>query len=162
MHIRHANLSDAAVLAMLVSEANKEVAIQFGLNAENCPKHPSLCTPEWIANDFARGERYFILEDGGIPVACVATECPNPEVAYLNRLSVLPSVRHQGHGARLVRFIIEHTRRTSAKSISIGVIGEHTVLQAWYAKLGFNHGETKRFPHLPFSVKYMSYAIQGD
>lgn len=162
MHIRHADLSDATVLAMLVSEANKDVAIQFGLNAENCRKHPSFCTPEWIANDLARGERYFILEDAGIPVACVATESPNPELTYLNRLSVLPSHRNRGHGARLVHFIIELARKTSARSISIGVIGEHTVLQAWYAKLGFSHGETKRFPHLPFSVKYMSYAIQGD
>jgi hypothetical protein len=45
--------------------------------------------------------------------------------------------------------------------ISIGVIGEHVDLQRWYSKLGFEPGETKRFPHLPFSVTYMAYAIQG-
>jgi hypothetical protein len=50
---------------------------------------------------------------------------------------------------------------TLVQTISIGVIGEHTELQRWYRKLGFKDGETKRFPHLPFSVKYMAYALQG-
>jgi hypothetical protein len=32
-------------------------------------------------------------------------------------------------------------------------------LQRWYNKLGFTSGEVKRFPHLPFTVQYMTYAI---
>jgi len=39
MKIRMADAGDISILAMLVSEANKDVAVKFGLNAQNCPKH---------------------------------------------------------------------------------------------------------------------------
>jgi hypothetical protein len=72
MPIRPAELADSETLAMLIREANKDVAIAFGLNAQNCPKHPSFCTDSWIEADVQRGERYFIFHAGPIPVACVA------------------------------------------------------------------------------------------
>lgn len=102
-----------------------------------------------------RGETYFII-DG---VGCVAYESPEPGRAYLNRLSVLPGQRGKGAGARLVQHVVEHARGQDVESISIGVIGEHTQLQRWYNKLGFKDGETKRFAHLPFSVKYMTLDV---
>ena len=161
MSIRKATSDDLTTIAMLISESNKDVAVKFGLNAENCPKHPSFCTESWIEADLARSETYFILEEDGLPIGCVAYENPSAGLAYLNRLSVLPLHRNRGVGARLVQHIVQHARSASIQTISIGVIGEHTDLQRWYRKLGFKDGETKRFPHLPFSVKYMSYALQG-
>jgi diamine N-acetyltransferase len=161
MTIREATHEDLATIAMLVSESNKDVAVKFGLNAGNCPKHPSLCTESWIEADFARGETYFILEEDALPIGCVAYENPNAGLAYLNRLSVLPLHRNRGVGARLVQHIVQLARSASIYTISIGFIGEHTELQRWYRKLGFKDGETKRFPHLPFAVKYMIYPLQG-
>lgn len=161
MQIRQASPADLPALAMLVSESNKDVAVKFGLNAENCPKHPSFCTEDWVQAELARGETYFIIETDGQPVGCVAYESPSPGLAYLNRLSVLPAHRNKGVGSRLVRHIIEHARGLSVHTISIGVIGEHTDLQRWYHRLGFEDGEVKRFPHLPFSVKYMALALPG-
>jgi N-acetylglutamate synthase-like GNAT family acetyltransferase len=161
MQIREATPADLSTIATLISESNKDVAVKFGLNAENCPKHPSFCTASWVQADLARGETYFILEEDTQPIGCVAYEGPSPGLAYLNRLSVLPAHRSKGTGTRLVQHIVEHARSLSVQTISIGVIGEHTDLQRWYNKLGFKDGETKRFPHLPFSVKYMSYALQG-
>lgn len=161
MHIREASTDDLAVIAMLVSQANQDVAQTFGLNADNCPKHPSFCTSAWVESDFARGERYFILEEDEFPVACVAYETPSDKLAYLNRLSVLPTHRRRGFGARLVEYIIELARAGSIRTVSIGVIGEHVELQRWYSRLGFVSGETKRFPHLPFSVSYMAYNLEG-
>lgn len=161
MNIRESTDKDLATIAMLVSESNKDVAAKFGLNAENCPKHPSFCTEGWIAADFARGERYFVIEDDSSAIGCVAYENPSPGIAYLNRLSVLPLHRNRGVGARLVQHIIQLARSAAIQTISIGVIGEHTELQRWYRKQGFKDGETKRFPHLPFSVKYMSYTVQA-
>jgi len=159
MHIREAAPEDLATIALLVSESNKDVAARFGLNADNCPKHPSFCTEAWVQADLARGETYFILEVDSKPVGCVAYESPSAGLAYLNRLSVLPAHRERGAGARLVGHIIQHARSGSIRTISIGVIGEHVELQRWYRKLGFKDGETKRFPHLPFSVKYMTCAL---
>ena len=164
MHItaqlREGTRADLATLAMLVSESNKDIAVRFGLNGENCPKHPSFCTEAWVEADLDRGERYFILEDASGPVACVAYETPSAGLAFLNRLSVLPEYRRRGLGARLVEHIVQRAKSDSIKTISIGVIGEHADLQRWYAKLGFKPGETRRFPHLPFSVTYMSCVVQ--
>lgn len=159
MNIRKAYQADLARLSMLVRESNKDVAVKFGLNAENCPKHPSFYTDDWVQADLDRGETYFIAEDGSVPLGCVAYEIPNSGLAYLNRLSVLPEHRNKGLGTRLVAHIVEHVRALSVQSISIGVIGEHAELQRWYGKLGFEDGGTKRFAHLPFSVKYMSYSL---
>jgi len=158
MQIREARPDDNTTLAMLISESNKDVATRFGLNADNCPKHPSFCTGDWVSADFARGERYFIAERDGEPMACVAYEVPNPTVAYLNRLSVLPAHRRQGLGQQLVRHVLALARTNGIPAVSIGVIGEHAALQHWYAKRGFVAGEQKHFAHLPFSVRYMSFA----
>lgn len=162
MMIREAFESDAAALARIIGEANKDVAIRFGLDAGNCAKHPSFCTADWIRADLARGERYFIFAEGDMPIACVAYETPSEKVAYLNRLSVLPAYRRRGIGALLVAHVIELARAASIPAISIGVIGEHDDLQRWYRKQGFVDGEVKRFPHLPFSVRYMTYAVHGN
>ena len=159
MQIREANPDDFATIAMLVSQSNRDVAQKFGLDAGNCPKHPSFYTADWVKNDFARGERYFILEEDADPIACVAYETPSSTLAYLNRLSVLPVHRRRGLGTRLVEHVIALARSAAIQTISIGVIGEHSELQHWYRGLGFVAGETKRFPHLPFSVHYMTYAV---
>jgi diamine N-acetyltransferase len=158
-NIRMAGVADTLTLARLVSEANKDVALRFGLNAQNCPKHPSFCTEAWIESDLARGERYFILEEGGAAIGCAAYERPGPGRAYLNRLSVLPGYRNQGAGARLVQHIIQMASADSVQSISIGVIGEHAELKRWYESQGFISGEIKQFPHLPFSVQYMARSL---
>lgn len=162
MVVREASSSDSRTIARLVSESNKDVALKFGLNVENCPKHPSFCTRVWVEADLARGERYFVIEESLTPIGCVAYENPSAGLAYLNRLSVLSAHRNRGMGARLVQYIIQLARSASIQTISIGVIGEHVDLQRWYRKLGFKDGETKQFAHLPFFVKYMSYAIQGS
>lgn len=162
IRIREAFVDDADVIARIIREANRDVATRFGLDATNCPKHPSFCSAEWVKSDFARGERYFILEQGHRPVACVAYETPSAEVAYLNRLSALPTWRRRGHGKRLVDHVIALARTAAIPTISIGVIGEYDELQCWYRALGFVDGEVKRFPHLPFSVKYMRYAVTKD
>jgi ribosomal protein S18 acetylase RimI-like enzyme len=155
MLIRECETGDAVALAELVSRANLTVAELFGLNAENCPGHPSLCTAAWIEAGFARGETYFMLGD----IACVAYESPEPGRAYLNRLSVLPAHRRSGAGAQLVGHVVAHARARGVTSISIGVIGQYAELQDWYRKLGFVDGDTRHFAHLPFAVKYMTLAL---
>lgn len=159
MQIRSTTLEDAATLARLIAQSNTDVAVQFNLNRDNCPKHPSFCEADWIANDLTRGERYFIACVQNEPIGCIATEYPNPHVAYLNRLAVLPAHRRRGIGALLTKHVLGLARERGVQSVSIGVIGEHEALQRWYQALGFVSGEIKRFAHLPFSVRYMAYAM---
>lgn len=159
MQIRDATREDAPLLANLIAGANQDVARRFGLNAVNCQKHPSFCTTEWILADFERGAEYFIAEDKGMAVGCVAFEAAGGGVAYLNRLAVLPGFRRKGTGRRLVRHVIDHAARFSVRSISIGIIAAHSELREWYGRLGFVEGETKSFPHLPFQVTYLTRAV---
>ena len=159
MQIREASAHDAATVAALVAASNKDVAERFGLTVDNCPKHTSQCTESWVRADLARGERYFVACDGPLPIACVAYERARVDLAYLNRLSVLPGWRRQGVGERLVRYVIDLARADAVATISIGVIGEHRELQRWYRKLGFIDGEVRSYDHLPFAVLYMSYPL---
>lgn len=157
MKIVPAKKEDAGRIASIVGEANKDVAELFKITKENTPRHPSFCTEEWVLADFARGEEYFLFEEGGIAKGCVAFEQPDSETAYLNRLSVLPNYRHNGIGASLVRYILDYARAKSIKTVSIGIIAEHKVLKSWYLGLGFIEGITRKFDHLPFNVTYMRH-----
>jgi len=162
LHISEVSNTAANTLAYLIRGANIDVATRFGLTPENCPKHPSLCQAAWVMADFARGERYFLAQTETGTLGCVAFELAGAGVAYLNRLSVLPSQQRQGVGQALVQHTIALARTQGIKEISIGVIGAHTDLQRWYLRMGFVPGATRDFSHLPFSVHYMTYAVTAE
>jgi len=159
MKIVPTNIEDAEGIAVIVSEANKDVAELFKINIENTPKHPSFYTKEWVLSDFKRGAEYFLYKEEGAAKGCVAFEQPDPDTAYLNRLSVLPRYRHNGIGTALVRHIFAYSKRKNIQIVSIGIIAEHEVLKNWYLDLGFIEGDTRKFEHLPFNVKYMRYEL---
>jgi GNAT superfamily N-acetyltransferase len=159
MNIEAASVDQAKEISNLIRESNKDVAVEFGINFDNNPKHPSFCNQDWVLSDFERGEEYFVYSLKGVALACVAFENPRPGVAYLNRLSVLPRYRGQGVGEALVNYIVNYGKAKNVHRISIGIIAKHTKLKAWYIKLGFVEGAIKVFPHLPFDVQYMSFDI---
>jgi len=154
--------SDIDRVVDMIRQANQLVADQFGITADNNPKHPSLYTNDWLLDDLSRGEEYFVYKHNDIPVACVAFEHPRPDAAYLNRLSVLPSHQQQGIGKALVEYIAAYAQEKKIRSISIGIIAEHSVLKDWYIKLGFEEGVTKTFGHLPFDVTYLRLTLTGE
>ena len=83
MNIRRTTISDVEALAGIIRRSYQTVAIRFGLNNSNCPKHPSNCTSEWITADFERGVMYFMLESDGREIGCAALEKADPELYYL-------------------------------------------------------------------------------
>ncbi|MEP0072769.1 MAG: GNAT family N-acetyltransferase [Marinomonas sp.] len=166
--IKEVFVEDAEVIAHLIREANKPVAKEFGITPDNCPKHPSCCEKRWVEADFKRGERYFMLTENTLPVACVAyetktmaSEKAGANKAYLNRLSVLPEHQNKGLGLALAQYIIELARLDAINMISMGIIAKHSKLLNWYEKMGFIQCGTKHFEHLPFSVTYMNYTLRN-
>jgi diamine N-acetyltransferase len=157
--IKTATIDDGAMLSDLIRKSYRNVAQRFDLTPENCPKHPSNCTDDWVRNDFARGVSYFIIEHNGRPSGCAALEIPEPGLGYLERLAVLPAHRRQGIGRRLVDHVFNHAKASGVKKISIGVIAAQTELKRWYQEIGFVEGETKEFEHLPFLVTFMTYHL---
>jgi predicted N-acetyltransferase YhbS len=159
MHIRIATPADALLVANIISRANQPVAKRFGLTRENTPTHPSFCTQDWVVADFTRKVHYFIYEADQKVVGCVAYESAKKELAFLNRLSVLPEFQHRGIGKKLVAHLFDHARILGKQRVSIGIIAANNRLKNWYETLGFIPFETKILNHLPFDVLLMQCPV---
>ena len=159
--IRDAGQQDIEELAHTIRHAYQDVAQRFDLTPQNCPKHPSNCTDEWVRKDMERGVRYYVLEKHGNISGCVALEKAGPELGYLERLAVLPPYRRRGFGKTLVRHVFHQSEEMGIGIISIGIIARQEELKTWYLGLGFLEGETKSFDHLPFQVTFLSRNSQN-
>ncbi|MBU2627787.1 MAG: GNAT family N-acetyltransferase [Proteobacteria bacterium] len=157
--IQPADNKDFQTLSRLIRQSYQDVAQRFNLTIENCPKHPSNCSEEWIKKDFNRGVAYHILLKDGMPAGCAALEKADAKVSYLERLAVLPEFRHNGLGRQLVVHMLNQARQMDAKTISIGIIAEQKELKKWYEALGFSLVEIKNFDHLPFQVALMNIVL---
>ena len=157
--IRKAGTNDVPVLSALIRNSFRDVAERFNLTPDNCPTHPSNCTDEWIDKDIHRGVAFYILEDKGLPLGCVALEQAEDDVCYLERLGVLPAERQRGFGTVLVEHVFTEAGTFDAKHVSIGIIAEDSALKRWYGKIGFIEQETRIFPHLPFNVTFLNYKL---
>jgi N-acetylglutamate synthase-like GNAT family acetyltransferase len=160
--IRAGTQKDIAVLTEIIRSSFRDVADRFGLTQENCPKHPSNCTVDWVQEDMDRGVTYFILEDDGFASGCVALEPAGSELCYLERLAVRPPQRRRGFGRALVDYVLAEAKRSGARRVSIGIIAGQTELKNWYQKIGFVEAEAKGFAHLPFRVTFMSYVVNPN
>jgi len=156
--IRDAGVRDIPLLTGIIRKSFQDVAERFSLTAQNCPKHPSNCSSNWIERDFSRGVRYFILENDGKPAGCAAMEHA-PGTCYLERLAVLPEQRGRGFGLALVRHVLVKAGSLGVGDVGIGIIAAQTDLKEWYEKIGFIAGDTRDFPHLPFHVLFLSYPL---
>ncbi|WP_372679413.1 GNAT family N-acetyltransferase [Desulfosarcina sp.] len=154
-----ATQNDAGRLSRLIRDSFADVAERFELTPQNCPRHPSNYTRKWVERDLSRGVRYYLLIADGTAVGCVGVENPSPTVCYMERLAVLPHHRGQGYGTRLVRQAITHARQTGASTVDIGIIAADAGLKDFYKALGFEEGETKTFPHLPFAVAFLKVML---
>ena len=158
--IGEATVSDTACLAELIRDAFADPARRFGLTPDNCPTHPSNCQTAWVEKDFAKGCRYWILEDDGHPCGCVSLEQADPDLFYLKRLAVLPLRRWRGFGAALVRHALAEAARRNAGKVELSTIADDKKLQHWYSRLGFVYKDTARFEHLPFAVVHMTWTAE--
>jgi len=159
--IRDAEPQDTESIAGIIRRSFRDVAVRFSLTQDNCPKHPSNCTRDWVESDLKRGVHYFILLDDNEPIGCVGLEKAGSDQCYLERLAVLPERRRNGFGRRLAGYALSQAKAGRAHRVSIGIIAEQTELKEWYARLGFTTNETKSFPHLPFQVTFMEVRIDG-
>lgn len=162
MMIRKATINDINLIVDTIRDSYQTVAERFNLTVDNCPKHPSNCTDEWIKRDLESGVIYYLLESTEGVIGCAALEHASPELCYLERLSVLPDRRNRGYGRRLVEHVFSEANTSGCKKISIGVIAEQIELKQWYCRIGFIEGETKTFDHLPFQVSFMEYNLTSS
>jgi GNAT superfamily N-acetyltransferase len=158
--IRTCNREDVGVLAETIRGAFRDVAGRFGLTEENCPRHASNCTADWIEKDMDRGVTYFVLESEGRVAGSVALERAKPEVCYLERLAVLPDRRRRGFGKALVGHALSEAGVRGCRRVGIGDIADQAELKDWYRRFGFVETESREFPQLPFLVTFMSCELR--
>lgn len=158
--IVEATSEEVDALTRLIRDSFTDVARRFDLTPENCPKHPSNYTREWVQGDLERGVRYFILKADEISIGCVGVEKASPATCYMERLAVLKAQRGKGYGTRLVRHALNQAREVGAANMDVGIIAADTGLKNFYNTLGFKEGGTKTFPHLPFNVTFMRYTFK--
>jgi N-acetylglutamate synthase-like GNAT family acetyltransferase len=154
--IRDASSSDIPLLTTLIRNSFRDVADRFNLTSENCPAHPSNCATEWVESALKKGIKYYVLERKNVPCGCIALERAQPDVFYLERLSVLPQFRRNGFGKLLVNHALNEAKKLGAHHIEIGIISHQTELKEWYKKLGFSTKKESQFEHLPFVVAFMT------
>jgi ribosomal protein S18 acetylase RimI-like enzyme len=153
--IRTCTRGDIDVLVETVRGAFKDVAERFGLTEENCPRHASNCTADWIEKDMERGVIYYVLENEGRVAGSAALEPVRPGLCNLERLAVLPDQRKRGFGRALVSHILSEAGGLGCRDVRIGVIADQVELKDWYRRLGFVETKTRDFAHLPFRVSFM-------
>ena len=154
--IRSASHDDISVIGGLIRSAFRDVAERFGLTPENCPRHPSNCTDEWVVLALEKGAWFYVAEMDNRTCGCVMIEDAGDGIFYLGTLGVLPERRGKGLGTTLARHAIRQAKDLGAKRLDIGVIADHTELIEWYARLGFSVREERMsFEHLPFEVTSM-------
>ena len=103
----------------------------------------------------SKGLIFFGLFLGDRQVGFVAIEKADDSLYYMEKLAVLPGYRHKAGGTGLVRFVLDYVKDRGGKTLSIGIIDEHTILKNWYQEFGFKEITTRKFPHLPFTVCFM-------
>jgi GNAT superfamily N-acetyltransferase len=102
-----------------------------------------------------KGLKLFGIFTEGAQVGFVAVEKKKGKVFNLEKLAVLPDHRHKGYGSELCAFVDDFVKNAKGKTISIGIINEHTVLKQWYISKGFHETALTKFAHLPFTVCFM-------
>jgi diamine N-acetyltransferase len=146
--------------AKLIRRSFETVARDLNLTKENCPTHASFTTDKQLFELYEKGLWFFGLFENGNQTGFVAIEKVDIATCYMEKLAVLPAVRHKGYGEKLVRFSADFAARQGALKLSIGTIHEHGVLKEWYKKLGFTETGLKKFAPLPFTVCFMEKELK--
>jgi len=145
----------------VIRKSFSTVAKDFGLTEENCPTNPAFITLERLENLHAQGAKSFALCDDDNQIGFVAVENADGTTYYLEKLAVLPEHRRQGHGKRMVEFVLAHVRKEKGEKVSIGIMDNNHRLKNWYKELGFIETGTRQFEQLPFTVCFMEKRVGG-
>ncbi|MDC7219801.1 MAG: GNAT family N-acetyltransferase [Spirochaetales bacterium] len=162
--IKKTNINDSNQVDEVIEvirQSHQTVAAEFSLTKENAPGHTSFITGEkYLWN--RENKAFFHYELDNRIVGCIVIEKGKEDQEFrLENVSVIPDLRHKGYGRELVNYAIEDIKAKGGQKILIGLIDENRVLKEWYADLGFREISTKKFDHLPFTVCFMKYLLEG-
>ncbi len=158
--IRRIMRSELSAALSLIHDAFGTVAKEFSLTADSCPTNGAFMPLSRLERDFDAGEAMYGCFVGENPVGFIQLVKKSEDVCELEKLAVSPQHRHRGIGAALVAYAKARARELGCTALCVGIIQDNERLRLWYEKHGFVSTGTKRFPHLPFTVGFMTADIE--
>lgn len=103
-------------------------------------------TREWYEAELKRPEvcYIFVLRTPDCPVAAFCAFWRVAEQIHINNLAVLPQLRGQGLGSRLLADVMAESARMGAESATLEVRRSNTAALRLYAKAGFTEAGVRR------------------
>jgi ribosomal protein S18 acetylase RimI-like enzyme len=143
----------------IIRNSFKTVAVEMGFTPENAPTNPAFISSNQVQQLIDKGVKLFGLFIEGKQAGCMGLEKADEEIYYLEKLAVVPELRHRGLGKKLLDFAFEYVKQVGGKKISIAIVNENRKLKDWYERYGFCETGLKRFSHLPFTVCFMEKSV---
>lgn len=157
--IRSVSMDELERCAQVIREAFGTVAKDFGLTPQNCPTNGAFIQPERLIADLQKGNLMYGLFAAGEMAGFMQLETGREGAVILEKLAVLPELRHNGYGKALLEYAKKKVGELGASRLLAAIIEENAVLKQWYLSSGFIHTGTKVFEHLPFTVGFLEVAI---
>jgi ribosomal protein S18 acetylase RimI-like enzyme len=153
--------SDLSVVVKVLNEAHGTIANDFGFTRESNPTNNAFIDAPTLQSQMEKGIGLYLLTHNQEPVGCIAIEkaIRETDTFYIEKVSVVPSKRHQGFGVQLMDFATNMIRENGGKRIGIALIDSNLILKQWYTRQGFVETGIKDFEHLPFRVCFMNKMI---
>ena len=140
----------------VIHRAFQTVADEFGITRENAPTNPAFLSRERLEEALAQQLVLYVSVQEGRIAGCIGIQPGKKEGEfYIERLAVLPEVRHRGTGKQLMAHALAVIGKSGGRTAGIGIVNENLVLKRWYENLGFTETGLKKFDHLPFTVCFM-------
>lgn len=140
----------------VIHEAFGTVASARGWTSANAGGYTAFLELAALERLRTEGATFYGIREDGRLVACAAlVRSRRPNVRHLEKLAVVPGVRHRGHGRALVDHVAAQARAESADTLGIAIVDDEPVLKAWYVAQGFRVTGTSSYPHLPFAVCFL-------
>jgi len=148
---------DLSECLKVIHQSFKTVAEEFNLTKENCPKHTSFIPLYFLETQMNWGWHMYGLYNNNKIIGYMSLSKENNTTYELHNLAILPKYRHNGFGKQMLDFAKEEIKSFGATKIKIGIIEESEILKNWYISNGFEHINTKKFDHLPFTSGYLEW-----
>ena len=127
-----------ATLREVPANAAEAVALIGELDAEILSRYPGLPTYGLHPGEHADPRlRFFVLEEGGVPVACGAVRELEPGVAELKRMFVRPAYRGRSLGRALLGGLEEKARTAGIRLMRLETASLLTEAIALYRSAGY-------------------------
>jgi len=102
------------------------------------------------ARELGADSAYSVADAGEGAVGCAEVR-RLPDGLFLNYIGVLPEARSLGLGRALFLHALRSAERGDAGRISLDVLDQNLAARDWYARLGFQPGETTDWWEVPLS-----------